>query len=97
MICHSKHSLKEKVLASSLGGSKGGAVVECQQCHLPQYAWNYLINKIIVSKRLKRLFTIDNCNTQAWLDKNRKAQQISHEITCVLSTLQPDKTAISAL
>jgi cytochrome c-type protein NapC len=74
MTCHSNHSLKEEVLASSHGGGKSGIVVECQQCHLPQEPWNYLIKKIIVSKDLIGFLTIDNFNTQAWLEENRKAQ-----------------------
>ncbi|WP_445946795.1 NapC/NirT family cytochrome c [Shewanella sp.] len=74
MTCHSNHSLKEEVLASSHGGSKSGVVVECQQCHLPQEPLNYLIKKIIVSKDVIGFLTIENFNTQAWLEENRKAQ-----------------------
>jgi len=74
MTCHSNHSLKDEVLASAHGGGKSGIVVECQQCHLPQEPFQYLIKKIIVSKDVIGFLTIDGFNTQEWLDANRKEQ-----------------------
>ncbi|MBY5993515.1 NapC/NirT family cytochrome c [Ferrimonas balearica] len=74
MTCHSNHSLKDEVLASSHGNNRAGIVVECQQCHIAQEPFNYLVKKIIVSKDIWGYLTIDGFNTQEWLDANRKEQ-----------------------
>ncbi|GAA5194928.1 NapC/NirT family cytochrome c [Ferrimonas gelatinilytica] len=74
MTCHSNHSLKDEVLASPHGGNEFGMVVQCQDCHLPHGPVDYLVKKIIVSKDLYGYLTIDNFNTQEWLDENRKEQ-----------------------
>ncbi len=74
MTCHSNHSLKDEVLASAHGGNSAGIVVECQQCHIPQEPFAYLLKKIVVSKDIIGFMTIDGFNTQEWLDENRREQ-----------------------
>lgn len=74
MGCHSNHSLKDEVLASAHGGGRAGVTVQCQDCHLPHEPLAYLLKKIIVSKDLLGMLTIEDFNTQAWLDANRKEQ-----------------------
>lgn len=74
MTCHSNHSLQQEVLDSAHGGGRSGIVVECQQCHIPQEPFAYLLKKIIVSKDLIGFMTIDGFNTQEWLEENRRDQ-----------------------
>jgi len=74
MTCHSRHSLKDEVLASAHGNNRAGMVVQCQQCHIAQEPLNYLMKKIIVSKDIWGYLTIDGFNTQEWLDANRREQ-----------------------
>ncbi|GAA4887680.1 NapC/NirT family cytochrome c [Ferrimonas pelagia] len=74
MTCHSNHSLKDEVLASAHGNNRAGITVQCQQCHIAQEPFNYLMKKIIVSKDIWGYLTIDGFNTQEWLEENRKEQ-----------------------
>ncbi|SHI15804.1 NapC/NirT family cytochrome c [Ferrimonas marina] len=74
MTCHSNHSLKDEVLASAHGNNRAGVVVQCQQCHIAQEPFNYLVKKIVVSKDIWGYLTIDGFNTQEWLEANRKEQ-----------------------
>ncbi|GIU03999.1 cytochrome c-type protein [Shewanella glacialipiscicola] len=74
MSCHSQHSLKDEVMSSPHGNNRAGIVVQCQQCHIAQEPFQYLKKKIIVSKDVIGFLMIDNFNTQAWLDENRKEQ-----------------------
>lgn len=74
MTCHSNHSLRDEVLASSHGNNSAGITVTCAQCHLPPGGFEYLVKKIIVSKDIIGYMTIDGFNTQEWLEANRKEQ-----------------------
>ena len=74
MTCHRDHSLRDEVMASAHGGGRAGVTVQCQDCHLPHGPFAYLLKKIIVSKDIIGLMTIDGFMTQEWLDENRKEQ-----------------------
>lgn len=74
MSCHAGHSLQDEVLNSPHGANRAGIVVQCQQCHLPQEPFAYLMKKIVVSKDIIGYLTIDGFETQEWLDTHRKEQ-----------------------
>lgn len=74
MTCHAGHSLEQEVLQSPHGANSAGIVVQCQQCHIPQEPFAYLMKKIVVSKDIIGFMTIDGFETQDWLETNRKQQ-----------------------
>lgn len=71
MTCHSNHSLRDEVLASSHGNNAAGIVVECRDCHLPSESFAYLRKKIAVSPDLWRFITTPGFNTQEHLEEHR--------------------------
>ena len=71
MTCHSNHSLRDEVLASSHGNNSAGIVVQCKDCHLPNEPLAYLRKKIAVSPDLWRFLTTPGFNTQAHLEEHR--------------------------
>lgn len=71
MTCHSGHTLRDEVMASSHGNNSAGIVVQCKDCHLPNEGFAYLRKKIAVSPDLWRFITNRDFSSQAYRDEHR--------------------------